>query len=419
MPGWRGSWVGYVVLAGALMVHVPARAGDPQAASWKNWGGPTQDFRAPAGEIAASWPEDGPPIKWTRSLGGGYSAILVEAGHLYTMYRSGDEEIVICLSAASGDTIWEFRYEHPPGERHISGYGNGPNSTPVIAGDQILTIGVAGRMHALNKHTGKVAWTHELWGERFTGKLQGFGYSSSPVVYKDSVIVPLGGEGAGLVALNLKDGAVKWSALDFNNSYSSPRLMNILGEQQVVVFMAEELIGVNPDDGELRWRYPHVNQWEHNITIPEVAGDTIFLSSPQAGARGLQFSRVDGEIQLEEIWSNRRIQFYHGSSIREGDWVYGSTGTVALTFMAAVNIRTGEIGWRERGFAKANVVEASGFLVVLDEDGALYLVKATPEEMVVKSRFQLSKSLSWTVPTIVGTTMYVRNTSRILAVDLS
>jgi hypothetical protein len=87
-------------------------------------------------------------------------------------------------------------------------------------------------------------------------------------------------------------------------------------------------------------------------------------------------------------------------------------------FMTAVNIRTGEIGWRERGIARANCVEADGKLVILDEDGMLLLASATPEKLVVHARTQLLDKVAWTVPTIVGTTLYVRDNGQILALDL-
>ena len=219
------------------------------------------------------------------------------------------------------------------------------------------------------------------------------------------------------MAFNQHDGKVEWRALGFKNSYSSPRIVNVAGEQQLVVFMAEELIGVNPDSGELRWRYPHANQWRHNITMPAVAGgDTIFLSSP--GARGLRLVPDGESIRVEEVWSARRVQFYHASSAQIGEWVYGSSGTMGPAFMTAVNIRTGEVAWRERGFAKANCVAADGKLVILDEDGMLYLATATPEELVVHAEMQLLDRVAWTVPTIVGTTLYVRDRRQILAVDL-
>jgi len=408
-----------LLLSVCMATTVPVAADDTAPAEWLQWGGPTQDFRAPAGRLATSWPESGPEKLWGRELGAGYSAILFEDGRLYTMYRSGNKEAVVCLDAGSGETVWEYRYEHSPHEGHHHGYGDGPRSTPLIAGDLLFTIGVAGKVHALNKNDGKVLWSHDLWDGDLDGNVLGHGYSSSPVAYKDSVIVTVGGKDAGLVAFDQQDGSVKWKALGFKNSFSSPRIMEILGEQQLVVFMAEELIGVNPDSGELRWRYAHINQWRHNINLPAVLdGDTIFLSSPQIGARGIRLSRDGETIDVEEVWSERRVQFYHGSTIRSGDWVYGSTGVTPPAFMTAVNIRTGEVGWRERGFAKANCVAADGRMVILDENGMLYLASATPEKLVVHASTQLLDETAWTTPTIVDKTMYVRTFRKILAFNL-
>ena len=193
----------------------------------------------------------------------------------------------LCLDAGTGDTVWEQRYQSGFRDRHVRKFGEGPNSTPLIAGDLLFTIGGAGKMHALMEDDGKVAWSHDLWGEGFGGNLLGHGYSSSPVAYRDMVIVPVGGENAGLVAFHQENGSVKWQALSFKNSYSSPRIMNLVGEQQLVVFMAEELIGIDPASGELRWRYPHVNQWRHNITMPAVAGGDTVSSPPSRPAPGV------------------------------------------------------------------------------------------------------------------------------------
>jgi outer membrane protein assembly factor BamB len=432
-----GRWVLPALWLGVSLVVSPLPAeeapGDPPPApragdEWRQWGGPTQDWRAPARGLSSSWPEGGPEKLWSRELGEGFSAILFADGRLYTMFRTGDAsapaplegggESVICLDAETGQTVWEHRYGHPPYEGQ-QGYGTGPRSTPLIAGEAVFTVGVTGRMHALKTKDGAVLWSQDLWGDRFGGNRLEHGYSSSPAAYGGSVIVPVGGDNAGLVAFDQRTGAVVWQALSFRNSYSSPRIARIAGEEQLVVFMAEELIGVDPATGALRWRYPHGNQWLHNITMPLVVdGETIFLSSPQVGARGLRLSR-DGEgFLLEELWLTRRIQLYHASAVRSGDWVYGSSGVTSPTFMTAVNIRTGEIGWRRRGFGKANTVDADGKLVILDEDGVLYLATATPEELVVHARTQLLGRMAWTVPTIVGKTLYARDRRQILAVNL-
>jgi len=385
--------------------------------SWTQWGGPNQDFRAPTAELADSWPEEGPKKLWSRDLGEGYSAILVEDGRLYTMYRDEDKEVVIALDAGDGETIWEHRYDHAPAEGHITQYGKGPRSTPMIDGDRIYTIGVAGKMHCLNKKDGKVLWSHELWGEEFGGSFLNHGYSSSPVAYKDTVLALVGGEGHSIVAFNKKDGSVAWQALDYKNSYSTPRIYDVGGQDQLIVFMAEALIGIDPSNGELAWEYPHQNQWGQNINMPVMVDGHLFMSSLEAGAKGLKLTRNGAKTEVEEVWTSRKIQFYHVTSVREGDYVYGSTGG-QVSFMSAVNVKTGEIAWRKRGFAKANVVYADGRLIILDEDGKLALTTATPEDLTVHSEVSLLDKVAWTVPTIVGKTMFVRDKTNILALDL-
>lgn len=412
-----------VVLLG-LLAAVLTTAGaadplaDPSPNSWPQWGGPNRDFKAPAGPLASAWSETGPSALWSRRLGTGYSAILFEDDRLYTMYRAGAEEVVVCLEAATGTTVWEHRYPQQPHEDHVLQHGVGPRSTPLIAGDRLFTVGVAGKMLALDKRDGTVLWGRELWGEAIGGRPQESGYSSSPLAYEGTVIVPVGGETAGLVAFDQDDGAVVWRSPGSKNSYSSPSILEIAGRPQLVVFMAEELIGLDPGTGRLLWRYPHANQWGHNINMPVVADDVVFLSSPQAGARALRLAPDGDSFAVEELWSSRRVQLYHVASVQDGEWVYGSTGVTSPAFLVAVNVKTGEIAWRERGFAKANCIAADGRLVILDEEGLLYLATASPEALVVQARTRILERVAWTVPTVVGTRLYARDNRRVVALEL-
>jgi len=270
------------------------------------------------------------------------------------MYRDGNEEAIVCLDAETGETVWESRYK--AAYDGLRQYGSGPRSTPLLVGKTLFTVGVTGKMHAVDKSNGTVAWSHDLWGGEFRGNRLEHGYSSSPVAYLDTVIVPVGGDRAGLVAFDQESGSIRWKSPFFKNSYSSPLLVTIAGEEQLIVFMAEELIGVDPGSGELLWRFPHANQWGHNISVPVVDGDRIFISSPQVGARGLQLIREGETTRVEQIWSERRIQFY--------------------------------------------------------------LATATPERLTVLAEAKLLARPALTVPTIVGQTMYVRDQSQMVAVDL-
>ena len=103
----------------------------------------------------------------------------------------------------------------------------------------------------------------------------------------------------------------------------------------------------------------------------------------------MKLVRNGDKTEVEEVWSTRKIQFYHVNSIQMGDYIYGSTGTMGPAFVAAVDIRTGKVAWRKRGFAKANCVYADGRLILLDEDGNLALTTISPEDFTVHSQVQL------------------------------
>lgn len=386
---------------------------------WTQWGGEHQDFKSSSTGLADSWPEAGPAKLWERELGEGYSGILADGNRLYTMYASGDEEVVVALSAKNGDTLWEHKYPSTPHEDHVTQFGTGPRSTPLLSGGRLYTVGISGTMHCLSAKTGKVIWTHHLWKEFDYTFLQ-HGYASSPIAYKDTVIVPVGGEGHSFVAFDKKDGHLVWQNQSFSNSYSTPKLINIDGEDQLVCFMATEIVGFDPNNGALKWQYPLKNQWGQNVCMPAWGDDNhLVFSTPQAGSRGVKLARNGDKTDVQELWSTRKIQFYHTTAVRVGDYVYGSSGTRAPCFFSAINVKTGKIAWRERGFAKATCVYADGRFIILDEDGHLALATATPEGLTVHSKVQLLDKVSWTVPTVVGTTLYVRDKTTIMALDLS
>lgn len=385
--------------------------------AWLQWGGPDQSFRAPASRLAGAWPAAGPKVLWRREIGEGFSAILYQRDRLFTMARRGDQEAVVCLDADSGETAWETRYD-PPRYEGQHGFGIGPRSTPLLAGERLFTIGISGTLLALSSRSGDVLWRRELWDELGGNRLS-HGYSSSPIAWEKTLIVPVGGPGAGLVALDQETGEIRWRSAPLANSYSSPRLIELGGEPQVLAFMAEELVGLDPRDGRLLWRFPHVNQWKHNISLPALVGrDTLVLSSPEAGAKGLRLHREGDAYRVEEIWANRRVQLYHVTSVVDGHWIYGSSGLASPAFLMAVDATTGSIAWRERGFGKANCVAADGRLLILDEDGKLALASASPRGLIVHAETQLLRERSWTAPTVVGQTLYARSEHEMLAVDL-
>ena len=208
---------------------------------WLQWGGPNRDFTATSKGLAASWPATGPKQLWTRPLVAGHSAVLASGKNLYTMYSQGEQEFVVALAADTGKTIWEHKYDAPTAGLDLE-YGAGPHSTPLIVGDLLFTVGATGRLFAFNKNDGKVVWEHDLWKE-YGGEKMGRGYSCSPVAYKNTIILTLGGKGQTLIAFNQKDGSVAWKNQTLDLSPSSPMVINVDGQDQLLMFLGKVVAG--------------------------------------------------------------------------------------------------------------------------------------------------------------------------------
>ncbi len=435
------------LLAG--VVATAAAADD--AGAWPQWGGPERDFTATAAELAADWGEDGPQQLWRRELGDdGYSGIIAAGGRLYTMARRGDDEVVIAIDAATGETAWEHAEAVPlDAEKMRLDYGPGPMSTPAIAGGRLITVGALVDVRAFDLETGELAWSRDLMAE-MGAPLMRRGYGASPLVWKDLVILTPGceardapdaspadaasadaaspEEGAGdssggaVIALAPGTGELAWrSEQCFRPGYSSPILATVDGEQQVMVAMGVDRAGFDPATGELRWHLVLGDDATTTMSTQLWGEDQIlFGSSAYAdGSRGIRVAKQeDGSFAAEEIWYTRKMRVQHSTAVRIGDHVYGSSGDFGPAFLAAVEVATGELAFRQRGFAKANLLAAGEKVILLDEDGHLALGTPTPEGIEIHARAKVLDRLAWTVPTLVGTRLYVRDRHQMKAFEL-
>lgn len=387
--------------------------------TWTQWGGPNRNFMVDSKGLANSWSAEGPKKLWKRDLGEGHSSIVSDGERLYTMYRNAEKEVVIALDPKTGKTLWEYSYDAPTtGMNYKEGYG--PHATPLVIGDKVFTVGALANLLALDKKTGKVIWSHDLWKE-YKGKVMDRGYSPSPIAYKDTIIMTVGGAGQALMAFKQKDGSIAWKKQDLDVSPSSHMIVKVDGQDQMIAFMGKAITGIDPNNGELLWSHTHETSWNLNITTPVWGNDNLlFLSSAyNGGSRVLKLTKgADGKTSVSEVWAHKRMRVHHGTAIRIGDYVYGSSGDFGPAFVVAVNVKTGDVVWQDRSFAKTNLLYADGKMILLDEDGTLAIATVSPEGMKILSQVELMDKLSWTAPTLVGKTLYVRDRKTLVALDL-
>ena len=358
---------------------------------------------------------------WSRPLGAGHSAIVAEGGRLYTAYHKGQQEVVISLDSKTGKTIWEYSYAAPYLPKMGMSYGDGPHSTPLVSGARVYAIGSTGKLLCLEKLTGRLRWSHDLWQE-YNGTFIGEGYSSSPVAYKNTLIVQVGGAGRALMAFDLNDGRVIWQALNFSNSSSSPIIINVDGQEQLVAFMHNEIIGADPNNGAFFWSHPISAKWDFhfNISTPVWGRDNLLFAAAAYGIGGrmLRLTRSGGKTLVKELWQSERTRVHKENAIRVGDVIYASTGHNGPAFFTAIDAKTGRVLWQDRRFSHANFLYADGRFIILDEDGALGLATPAPSGLTVHSKVEMLTGRSYTVPTLVGRTLFLRDRKIIMALQL-
>ena len=219
-----------------------------QAADWPQWRGPQRDGISSETDLLQSWPADGPAVQWRTPLGNGFSGISIANGRVFTMFAQGDDEFAICLDAEAGDEIW--RHRTGPYYKETQG-GDGPRSTPTVDGETVYVLGATGKLFALAAASGTPIWEKDLVAE-FSSQVPRWGFSTSPLIEGDLLLVEAGGHDGNFVvdmaidrttavtavALDKNTGATAWTALGEKMSYSSPIAFTAAGTRQLAYLTA-------------------------------------------------------------------------------------------------------------------------------------------------------------------------------------
>jgi len=414
----------------AVVAAVMATAGANFAmAQWSQWGGPNRDFSASAAGLAFQWPESGPRKVWHRPLGEGFSSIVADGDVLYTMYREGKEpfEFTVALDAKSGKTIWEKKHASaiPDGADRYPG----PHATPLVTGDRVYTVGRNAVLRCYEKKDGKLHWERDLVKD-FGAKFSQWGYAPSPIAYENLVILPVSrkrpnfgdgtaeaaieGEGRTLMAFSQEDGKLAWKSQDFGIGESSPVLFKFEGKDHLILSAPEALFAVEPTTGKLLWKH-EPKQLSGAMATPLVLdGDRIFCSNPGSGSEVLQLTSKDGKVVPESKWTSRKLRMAFSNPVRVHDFVVGSSGNNPA-ILVCMNLTTGKRLWADRSLARSVLVEIDGRLIMLDEDGELALATVDSKGLTIQSRYPVAEKECFTTPTLVGTTLYLRDRKNIMA----
>lgn len=370
------------------------------AADWPQWRGPNRDGISNETGLLASWPSGGPPVVWkTNGLGVGYSSLAIVKGRIYTQGQRGNQEYVFAYDVKTGKKLWET----PTSGAYSNDRGDGPRGTPTVDGDRLYAMTGDGMVVSLDVSSGKVIWSENV-AKKYGGRVPNWGFSESPLIDGDRLIVMPGGRGASLVSLNKQTGALQWKTGSDPAGYSSAVVADVGGVRQILALSGESALGVMEDNGELLWRYTKVSNRTANIATPIYHNGKVFVSTNYG--TGCALLNL-GPKTMSEAYFNSDMKNHYSSSVLVGDTLYGYNDAI----LTAMKFNTGAVLWRNRSVGKGSVIYADKHLYLLGEDGVVGLADASPDAYKEVSRFEISKGSlpTWSPPVISDAKLYLRD----------
>ena len=404
-----------LAIVGSIAADSAAERTEAAGHDWPQWRGVNRDGLSAETRLIREFPEGGPEVLWRIKAGDGYSSVSVVDDKLYTMWDEQGRQFLFCLDALTGKELWR----HELGAAFTNHYGNGPRSTPLVDGGVVYAVGTEGLLLAANRKTGRTLWQHDL-AKEYQSKLPSYGFSSSPLVVGDKLVVEAGGKNATYIAFDKRSGEVVWTSGSDRPAYSSPISVSIAGVEQIVFWSAHGLHSVSAETGQALWDY----SWETfcpvsgdplNTGTPIfVAPDRIYVSSG-SGAALIRVSRAGETFKVEPVWKSELMRSDVNSALLVGDHIYGFDRGI----LKSLDARTGDVAWKARGFERGSLIGADGRLIVLGEAGNLALVEATPEEFVQTASARILTGKNWTSPSLARGMLYLRNHEELVCLDLT
>jgi len=388
----------------------PAAPAAPAKAQpeWPGFRGPRRDGVVRGVRIKTDWSGSPPAQVWRRPVGPGWSSFAVAGDLMYTQEQRGEDEVVACYKASTGDPVWSHRDKARFFE---SNAGAGPRGTPSLSNGRVYAFGATGILNALDASTGSPIWTHNVAAETST-KTPFWGFASSPLVIGDTVIVAASGR---LVAYDAANGKQRWLGPSAGGSYSSPQLVTIGGVPQVLFMSDSGLISVNPADGKQIWNH----QWAGNFMVqPALTADgDVLITSQENGTRSIAVTHNSSGWNVQEKWTSNGLKPYFNDFVVHKGYAYGFDGRI----LSCIDLKDGQRKWKggRYGNGQLMLLPDQDLLLVVSEEGELALVGATPDQFTELAKVAGIQGKTWNHPALVGDLLLVRNAEEMAAFRLS
>lgn len=393
-------------------VAVEAIAAAPMRVDWPGFRGPDRDSRVRGVKLATDWTASAPVAIWRRPIGPGWSSFAVGGGLLFTQEQLGDQEVVTAYRAATGEPVWRHR---DAARFYESNGGPGPRGTPTLHEGRLYTLGATSILNALDAATGRVIWTRNPAKDHDVAT-PGWGFTSSPLVAGDLVIVAASGR---LAAYDRATGAPRWTGPAKGGSYSSPQMATIDGVPQVLLSTGTGVISLSPADGSLLWEHA----WGDGGAIVQPAvtadGDVLITTITSTGGEGIRrvaVTRDSNGWTARERWTSRGLKPYFNDYVVHEGHAYGFDGSI----LSCIDLNDGARKWKGGRYGNGQMIllPEQDLILVMSEDGDLVLLAAAADTLTEIAKAPALNAKTWNHPVLVGDMLYTRNGEEMAAFRL-
>ncbi len=403
---------------------------------WPDWRGVNRDGIWTETGIVKKFDSGKITQKWSVPVGSGYSGPTVSKGKVYLadlIKNPSQTEGVLCFDEKSGKKIWEFRY---PCEYTGVGYPAGPRASVVINNGKAYSLGTMGNLFCFDAEKGNVIWQKDL-NREYEIRMPTWGISATPLITGDKVILQISGSNnACVIALDKNTGKEIWRNLEDIAAYSAPILIEKNGKKVVVVWTEDSLAGLNPETGEVFWRFPWKTGSGMSIATPVLYNDYIFVSAFYSGS--LLVKLGNDYTSAKKVWqrsgeSERKTDALHcvmNTPVIINDFIYGVDSYGELR---CLELATGNRIWEDLTAVKkdrwANIhfVQSGDKTWMFNEHGELIISELSPigfkeisrAKIIEPTKEQLPRGVTWSHPAFANKHVYIRNDRELVCVDLS
>jgi outer membrane protein assembly factor BamB len=376
------------------------------AQDWPQWRGADRDGKVTGFSAPESWPKE-LTQKWKVTVGAGDATPALVGDRLYVFARQGDDEVTLCLDAASGDELWRDKYA-AEAVTGAAGRHPGPRSSPAVADGKVVTLGAGGVLSCLDAATSKVVWRKDPYPK----VVPRFFTATSPIIVDGMAVSQLGGkENGAIIAYDLATGEQKWQWAEEGPEYASPALLTVDGTKQIVTLTEKSIVAVGLADGKLLWRLPFAPaRRAYNAATPIIDGQTVIYTGAGRGTKAVKIEKEADGFAAKELWSNPDLAPQFNTPVLKGGLLFGLSDGGNLF---CINALTGQTAWtdateRGRGGFGA-IVDAGSVILALPSDSELIAFKPSGEEYVEQARIKVADMQTYAHPVIAGNRVFVRD----------